>query len=50
MRRVYAGLPNVRVEPYRLTPDNLTVSRILSLMQVDITAVRLRLLSRSSRT
>ena len=42
MRRIYSVLPNVRVEPYRLTPQNLTVSRILSLMQVDITAVRRR--------
>ena len=40
MRRVYAGLPNVRVEAFRLTPENLNVSRMLSLMSVDITKVR----------
>ena len=36
MRKVYSKLPNVKVESLYLTPDDLSSSRMLSLMAIDV--------------
>jgi hypothetical protein len=35
MRRVYAGLPNVRVVPLHFSPQDLTEERLLTMFKVD---------------
>ncbi|KAF7791007.1 hypothetical protein EIP86_001966 [Pleurotus ostreatoroseus] len=35
MRKVYAGLPNVRVEPLLFSPEDISGERLLAMMKVD---------------
>ncbi len=35
MRKVYAGLPRVKVEPLHLAPEDISGERLLSMMKVD---------------
>lgn len=35
MRRVYAGLPNVKVDPLLFAPQDISGERLLSMMKVD---------------
>lgn len=35
MRRVYAGLPNVKVEPLHFGVDDISGERLLAMMKVD---------------
>lgn len=37
MRRVYAGLPNVRVEPLHFAAEDISGPRLLAMMKVDST-------------
>ncbi len=35
MKKVYAGLPNVKVEPLLFSPEDISGERLLSMMKVD---------------
>ena len=35
MKKVYAGLPNVKVEPLHFAPEDISGDRLLAMMKVD---------------
>ena len=35
MKKVYAGLPNVKVEPLHFAPEDISGGRLLAMMKVD---------------